>query len=103
MPELWGKDGVGGEEMKLKDFDEIIDTMAATPNCDFVQAILIMSKAPTIDAVPVVRCKDCLWSRKVDDREPKYTCKNICHYGCTQWLGSDDYCSYGEPKEDEEK
>lgn len=46
--------------MKLKDFDEIIDTMAATPNCDFVQALLIMNNAPTVDAVPVVRCKDCV-------------------------------------------
>lgn len=60
---------------------------------------LCVNQAPTVDAAPVVRCKDCLWSRKVDDREPKYTCKNICRYGCTQWLVSDDYCSYGEPKE----
>lgn len=80
--------------MKLKDFDEIIDTMAATPNCDFVQAILIMSKAPTIDAVPVVRCKDC------------YFYQDDCSCG---WNGStgwapDDYCSYfWKPKEDEEK
>lgn len=55
-----GQGWSGGEEMKLKDFDEIIDTMAATPHCDFVEALLIMNNAPTVDAVPVVRCKDCV-------------------------------------------
>lgn len=54
---------------------------------------------PTVDAVPVVRCGDCEFSRKVDNREPMYKCVNICRYGCTQWVGSDDFCSYGERKD----
>ena len=48
-----------------------------------------------------VRCSDCLFSRKVDDREPKYRCVNICRDGCSQWVGSDDFCSYGERKDGE--
>lgn len=72
--------------MKLKDFDEIIDTMATTPHCDFVQALLIMNNAPTVDAVPVVRCTDC-WFYQSDNR---------CGWnGSTGWA-PDDYCSYGE-------
>ena len=48
--------------------------------------------------VEIVYCKDCLYSQKVDNREPMYECNHICRMGCTQWLGSDDYCSYGERK-----
>ena len=50
----------------------------------------------------IVRCKDCMWSRKVDDREPKYRCVNITRYGSSQLLDSNDYCSYGERKDDAE-
>ena len=59
----------------------------------------IILKFPIVDAVEVVRCKDCQFSREVDIREPKYKCINICREGCTQWLDSDDYCSYGVRKE----
>ena len=40
----------------------------------------MVDNAPTIDAVPVVRCKDCLMQRM---------CK------VAQWLGEDGYCSAG--------
>lgn len=76
--------------MKLKDFDEIIDTMAATPHCDFVQALIIMNNAPTVDAVPVVRCEECYF----------YYEDGSCEWnGSTGWA-LDDYCSHGTPKED---
>lgn len=48
------------------------------------------------DDVRVVRFKDCAWARKVDNREPMFRCVNICRDGCTQWLDSNDFCSYGE-------
>lgn len=49
-----------------------------------------ISEAPTIDAVSVVRCKDCKWFYESDTE--------IC---CTKHTGlalarKDDYCSYGE-------
>ena len=41
--------------------------------------------APTVDAVPVVRCRDC---------------RNFKTYGCRMVAsGYDDFCSYGERKE----
>lgn len=78
--------------MKLKDFDKIIDTIAATPHCDFAQALLIMNNAPTVDAVPVVRCKDC------------YFYQDDCSCGLNggAWWAPVDYCSYGERMEDAE-
>ena len=39
-----------------------------------------LSNAPTVDAVEVVRCKDCRWARSQDHREPTETPKGylIC-------------------------
>lgn len=56
----------------------------------------MLKKAPTIDAVPVVRCKDCM-----------FRCEPI-EFGelyCPVLNGSmnnDDFCSYGERKESNE-
>mgnify|MGYP000636198295 CR=1 FL=1 len=56
----------------------------------------MLKKAPTIDAVPVVRCKDCM-----------FRCEPI-EFGelyCPILNGSmnnDDFCSYGERKESNE-
>lgn len=54
-----------------------------------------LNNAPTIDAVPVVRCKDC-----------KYRFKNNGHdkSGCpiidaNIWMDDDDFCSHGKRKE----
>ena len=55
-------------------------------------ATLILREAPTVDAVEVVRCKDC-----------KYRFKNNGHSrdGCPIvdakiWMDDDDFCSHGE-------
>lgn len=47
----------------------------------FIMTTEMIQDAPTIDAVPVVRCKDC----------KQLQCCNF-----TQFLGVDGYCSYGE-------
>ena len=55
--------------------------------------------APTVDAVEVVRCKDCLNSWVM----PKEM-RNVGEYRCEFWYAEmycDDYCSYGERREDE--
>lgn len=63
--------------------------------------IRLLEKAPTVDAAPVVRCKDCKWFADNNDGE---------WFGC--WLFQtiqiipedapkpEDFCSYGEPKMD---
>lgn len=70
----------------------------------FRKAVEIAEDMPTIDAVPVVRCKDCKWFAECvgkDSGKP-------CGYGqCTRPLcmrsliGTDDFCSYGERKDSE--
>ena len=50
--------------------------------------------APTIDAVPVVRCRECIQG-EADD--PDFPDQYYCHAGCG-WNKGDFYCAYGEPK-----
>lgn len=62
--------------------------------------VRLLEKAPTVDAVEVVRCKDCKWFADNNDGD---------WFGC--WLFQtiqiipedapklEDYCSYGEGKD----
>ena len=53
--------------------------------------------APTIDAVEVVRCKDC--KHKVTTKDGEYNPEDIvCDYWSTDGLEETDFCSYGERK-----
>lgn len=56
-----------------------------------------IDNAPTIDAVPVVRCKDCKFMTLADGG--MRFC--IVWHGMTG-MGDDGFCSYGERKEGEE-
>lgn len=52
--------------------------------------------APTVDAVPVVHCKDCTYTTLYEDSDGVY-CTNIC--GLYTRVMDDDFCSYGERKD----
>ena len=56
-------------------------------------ATLILREAPTVDAVEVVRCKDC---KHYHDFETHFDCNHICGMDYVQ---PNDFCSYGERKE----
>lgn len=63
---------------------------------------------PTIDAVPVVRCKDCKHSRGLNEKERLCVCDNalICknseaHVDGWNPMWPDDFCSYGEKRCDD--
>ena len=59
---------------------------------------------PAVDAVPVVRCKDCIHAREMDKYE-KQLYLDEC-VGCTCFSASchsiimspTDFCSFGEPR-----
>lgn len=60
----------------------------------------LIEKAPTVDAVVVTRCKDCVhWDDDPDtygaDDGPKGKCMKSFETMC-----ADDFCSYGKRKED---
>ena len=53
--------------------------------------IMMIKTAPTVDAVPVVRCRDCKWWHEDDDTG---YCDNPD--GLDNYAKPDDFCSYGE-------
>lgn len=77
------------------DADELIFFGFDNPDCDnlfeFVPKEFI-DNAPTADVVEVVRCKDC-----------KYLHRTVCPYGIKRTPRGNDYCSYGERREDDEE
>ena len=54
----------------------------------------IIKNAPTVDAIPVVRCEDCA-KRKTDACSMYYELNGKSY----SWEGNDDFCSRGERKE----
>lgn len=56
-----------------------------------------IEELPPVDAVPVVRCKDCKYFVESDPSHPDCDyCKRMCWFGI---IGKNDYCSKGERKE----
>lgn len=55
-------------------------------------AVDIVDDAPTVDAVEVVRCRDC--NKRNGDYCHRY------HDGYSAFIHQDDFCSYGERRED---
>lgn len=78
--------------MRMIDADELEkEWTIASPepyNTDAVEVLDSIRNMPTIDAVPVVRCKDCKY-RDGTPGQPNIQCGN---------MHDDDFCSYGERK-----
>lgn len=56
-----------------------------------------IDETPTVDAVEVVRCKDCKWwEYRVGTSG---ICKRFSLKDHTNWVSDVDFCSYGERKE----
>ena len=55
-----------------------------------------IENAPTVDAVEVVRCKDCKHYN-----ESEQGCDHFGYYSHTPYVDEDDFCSYGERRTDE--
>lgn len=76
---------IDADDLELADFQDF-------SNKDVFAAI---DAQPTVDAVPVVRCRDC-----------KYSCEDIsgrcCSHGpCKDWVVLDDsFCGQGERRDD---
>lgn len=84
--------------MRLIDADDFLDlfyVMAIGQDKLFIKAVeQVVSDTPTVDAVPVIRCKDCLFCRKYKYREDVCTCLK---FGSGRNMY--DYCSYAQIKE----
>ena len=61
----------------------------------FTEADRIIQKIPTVDAVEVVRCKDCKYGEE-DDAD--FPAQYLCRYNGADWNCGNHFCSYGERK-----
>lgn len=66
-------------------------------SCGFNDAMLFIEDAPTADVVEVVRCKDCKHYEPYEGEEHKGDCAELV--GLESCIYKDDFCSYGERKE----
>ena len=74
--------------MRLIDADALMDEANSDGAYGYVDVKQI-SEAPTVDAVPVVRCRECKY-RDGTPGQPNILCGQ---------MHEDDFCSYGERKE----
>lgn len=79
--------------MRLIDADALIKEANADGAYGYVDAKQI-ADAPTVDAVEVVRCKDCKYLMFSD-------CYGECGQGHMGIVRPDDFCSYGERRTNE--
>lgn len=94
--------------MRLIDADALMYEANSDGAYGYVDAKQI-SEAPTIDAVPVVRCRECKHHRDKNEQEQQYLVEDvlICTSpdatdDCWNAVWPDHFCSYGKRKEDEE-
>ena len=90
--------------MRLIDADALLNRMQKDPLFDLVERYGVsgvIEAEPTVDAVPVIRCKDCRWFDTKDISgtvEPiGYRCKLVARL----WREPDDFCKRAERKEDD--
>ena len=74
--------------------DNEVQIFAERAIVDFTECILRLNNAPEIDAVEVVRCKDCKWA--TDDEPGMVYCPNIVG----GWCSEDWFCKSGERREE---
>ena len=63
---------------------------------------VFISDTPTVDAVPIVRCKDCKHYKEFRTKRNKQIMRLCCRMGKNDMEYSvkpDDFCSYGERKD----
>ena len=84
------------------------DQRIAHPNAYHLTnyATLILREAPTVDAVEVVRCRECKHHRDKNEQERQYLVEDIlictspdATDDCWNAVWPDHFCSYGERKE----
>lgn len=72
----------------------------AHPNVYYLTnyAMAILKEAPTVDAVEVVRCRDCEHYKPQNKSAHWKSRANYCNRVVTIKVKPDDFCSYGERK-----
>lgn len=90
----------------MEELDNIVYTRRATADRHMLQIISVIRDAPTVDAVEVIRCKNCKkWERNTLIFTDCGTCSENTFGDYEGYLdvetNEDYFCSLGERKEDE--
>ena len=81
----------------IENLDQYSDLAAALGDVQTVRDIL--SDAPTIDAVPVVRCRECTHYKICDEwKNGKRMLCEIHHHSYLDHDGDNHFCSWGQRK-----
>ena len=82
--------------MRLIDADELMKTLMHEGLGYQYNRVI---NAPTVDAVPVTRCKDCKWFSKGDNGFDAWEC---CTFTFGKYINVDEnhFCSWAERKEE---
>lgn len=87
---------------RLIDADVFVENIASIADLRTLSTKAIgeaLDKTPTVDAAPVVRCRDCeYWDQVTANRGG---CKDL--YGFGRWWKPDDHCSYGVRRDGEQE
>ena len=78
--------------MRLIDADALVTAYDAAHDGPPGKARALILNAPTVDAVPVVRCKDCKWW----NTEWKHEDGECYCYKIDQWTAPQFFCADGE-------
>lgn len=90
--------------MRLIDGDELLKKLVFNPSDMFTDRIReIVKEAPIVDAVEVVRCKDCFYSEPLSDYMKKQYGDNVVrcnhpHFGLNL-MKKELFCCFGEHKD----
>lgn len=86
---------------RIKPYDESDESWACTGGTAIKLLYKAINEAPTVDAVEIVRCKDCVYHRELNQSEKEYYNENalICtnsYFLESTVVESDDFCRYGK-------
>lgn len=82
--------------MRLIDADAFLERMSHTDR--FFGVVFDINDAPTVDAVPVIRCRECEYAKNAKVNKKGF---RICPASHME-IVDDDFCSYGEREENNE-
>ena len=71
------------------------------PMAALICTLELLEYAPTVDAVEVVRCKDCIHFLPNKYTESGGYCNQFGYYDYAPRISENDFCSYGERKDND--
>ena len=74
----------------------VVDADKINPEYRYVVDVRYIGEIPSVDAVPVVRCRECRYNSKKDAHD--VNCEK--DHDFTAWLSEDFYCADGKRRED---